>query len=71
MTCEYENEFDCDEALERFDTARPMRGLSDEIARQTAVSGDVQARALVSIVRSLRRIEAHLCGKGGGGTPAS
>ena len=48
-----------------------MRGLSDEIARQAAVSADVQARALVAIVRSLRRIEAHLRGKGGGGTAAS
>lgn len=71
MPCEHEDEFDCDEALERLDTARPTRGLSDEIARQTAVSADVQARALVAIVRSLRRIESHLCEKDGGGTPAS
>ena len=70
MSCEHEDEFDCDEALERLDTARPTRGLSDEIARQTAVSADVQARALVAVVRSLRRIESHLCDKGGGGTPA-
>ena len=71
MPGEHEDEFDCDEALERLDAAMPKDGTGLEDVDQQVVSADVQARALVAIVRSLRRIESHLCDKAGGGTPAA
>ena len=71
MPYEHEDEFDCDEALERLDAAMPEYGSSGEIVEQAAVCTDVQARALVAVVRSLRRIESRLCDKAGGGTPAA
>ena len=71
MPYEHEDEFDCDEALERLDAAMPKGGTGLDEVNQQIVSADVQARALVAIVRSLRRIESHLGDKGDGGTPAS
>ena len=68
---EHEDEFDYGAALESLDfAAKPISGIPASLEFQTAVSANVQARALVAIVRSLRRIEAHLCDKAGGGTPA-
>ena len=66
------DEFDYREALKRLDSITPPKTMAlSSIERIQWVSGDVQARALVAIVRSLRRIEAHLCEKDDGGTPAA
>lgn len=72
MPYEHEDEFDYSAALERLDSITPPKTMAlSSIERIQWVSGDVQARALVSIAKSLRRIEAHLCGDSGEGTKAS
>lgn len=58
---EHEDEFDYNAALERLDRNRPRI----EVAREMAVYGEVQAQALVSIVKSLRHITSHLCDNAG------
>ena len=71
MPCEHEDEFDYREALKRLDSITPPKTMAlSSIERIQWVSGDVQARALVSIAQSLRRIESHLSGEGGEGPPA-
>ena len=59
---EHEDEFDYNAALERLDSTRSMRAAAGE---KTAVYAEVQAQALVSIVKSLRRITSHLCDNAG------
>lgn len=72
MPCEHEDEFDYSGALERLDVARPSRTMALKPTEEAQwVTADVQARALVAIAKSLRRIESRLCEKGGGGTAAS
>ena len=72
MACKHEDEFNYREALKRLDSITPPKTMAlSSIERIQWVSGDVQARALVSIAQSLRRIESRLCDKDGGGTAAS
>jgi len=68
---EHEDEFDYRAALERLDSARPTYGTTGEITSQMAVCAEVQAQALVSIVKSLRRITSHLCDNAGESTSAT
>lgn len=73
MHCKYKykDEFDYRAALKDLNlVARHTYG-KDERDIRMSVSTEVSAEALISIAKSLRHIESHMCDKAGGGTPAS